>query len=334
MEDLRIGIIGLGVGEKHIDGYMRHPKCQVTAICDLSEKRLSEVRGKYPDAKQTKYADELLEDPDIDVVSIASYDNAHFSQVCKALNHDKHVFVEKPLCLHEEEAITIRNLMNQKTHLKLSSNLILRRSPRFQHLKTIIDSGGLGELFYLEGDYNYGRIEKITNGWRGDMEFYSVIYGGGVHVADLLLWLAGELIEEVSAFGNNISSKGSKFRYNDMVVSILKFKSGLIGKIAANFGCVFPHFHQLTVYGTRGTFVNGMKEAFLYKSRDPLTQPQMLDSAYPGVHKGELIMSFIDSILHGTVPDVSTDDVFNAMSVCFAVEKAVKNNSVIPVRYI
>lgn len=251
---LKVGIIGMGVGESHIEGFQRHSGCEVVALCDFSDDKFRMCNEKYPHMKITMNDDDILQDTEIDIVSIASYDNYHYEQIIKALGNEKHVFVEKPLCMYESEAIEIREQIKSNPDLKLSSNLILRQSPRFLYVKNLIEEETFGELYYLESDYNYGRINKITDGWRGKLNFYSVVYGGGVHVVDLLLWLTGETIVEVFSYGNNISTKNSRFKYNDFVVSILKFKSGIVGKTACNMGCAFPHFHTLAVYGTKATF--------------------------------------------------------------------------------
>ena len=75
MTKLRAGIIGLGVGEQHIAGYRRHPECRVAALCDCSASKRAEMAGKYPDVPIRARAEEVLDDPDIDVVSIASHDD-------------------------------------------------------------------------------------------------------------------------------------------------------------------------------------------------------------------------------------------------------------------
>lgn len=331
---LKAGIIGLGVGEAHIAGYESGGRCRVVALCDRDPARRAAAAKRYPEKKIYENDVDLLHDPEIDVVSIASYDDCHHAQVTAALSQNKHVFVEKPLCLHEREAREIRNLLNTRPHLKLSSNLILRKSPRFVELKRMIADGKLGELFHIEGDYNYGRLHKITEGWRGDLDFYSVVLGGGIHLIDLFLWLTGDRVIEAAACGNRISSRSSKFRYDDMVVCILKFAGGMTGKLGVNFGCVQPHFHNLAVYGTSATFVNGRDRGLLYRSRDPETAPDTLDSAYPGIHKGGLIASFVDAVVDDTEPEVTAEDVFRAMSVCFAVERAGRESAWIAVDYI
>jgi len=329
---LNVGIIGLGVGEKHIEGYQLHPQCRVTALCDLSEEKLAEVGNRYPGMVLTTRANEVLADPDISVVSIASYDNDHCAQVCTALDHNKHVFVEKPLCLYETEAIEIRNRLREKPNLKLSSNLILRKSPRFQALKKMIKAGDMGEIYYIEGDYNYGKLHKLTEGWRGKIDFYSVVYGGGIHMIDLMSWLNNDEIVEVSAFGNRICSKNSQYRYHDLVSSILKFKSGAIGKMTANFGCFFPHFHALNVFGTKATFMNDRKTGKIYRSRDPNIEPEEMDALYPGIHKGDFLLSFIDAILGNGQPEITVEEIFATMSVCFAIEKATQSNEITEVK--
>lgn len=334
MKSIRVGIIGLGVGGEHIAGYQSHPDCEVVALCDFSDEKLAMASKQYPDVKLTPQADELLHDPDIDVVSIASYDNYHYQQIVQAIENNKHIFIEKPLCLYESEAAHIRQLLQQKPNLKISSNLILRRSPRFLQLKQMITDSDLGQLFYVEGDYNYGRLNKITEGWRGKIDFYSVVYGGAVHLVDLLLWLTGDSVIEVAAYGNDIASRGTEFRYNDMVVSILKFESGLIGKVAANMGCVFPHFHTLNIYGTRATFVNGLEYATLFESRDPAQTGKKITTPYPGVEKSDLIFSFVESILNHSPAEVTAEDIFKTMSVCFAIEKATHQSDSVMVTYI
>ena len=331
---LKAAVIGLGVGEQHIVGYQHHPDCEVVALCDINEEKRNMAREKYPQIKIVDTADEVLTDPSIDVVSIATYDDVHYQQVVKAIEHGKHVFVEKPLCLYEEDAREIRALLRRNPHLKLSSNLILRASPRFELVRKIFQEGKLGELFYVEADYNYGRLHKIVKGWRGALDFYSVVHGGGVHMVDLLLWITGDEVVEVAAYGNAIASKGTQFRCNDMVTSILKFKSGMAGKVAVNFGCVYPHFNALTLYGTCATFINGLRCGLLYTSRDPAVEPEKITVPYPGVEKGALIPNFINWILGKGDPVVNEDDAFRTMSICFAIEKAHRQGGPVSVEYI
>ena len=330
---LKIGIIGLGVGEAHIAGYHRHSKAKVVALCDFDQAKLKNAKKKYPNLKLTAKANDILKDPEIDAVSIASYDHFHYDQIVMAIEHGKHIFVEKPLCLYRKHAVDIRRRLS-KSRLRMSSNLILRKTPRFAAVKKMITAKKMGKLYYIEGDYNYGRIEKITGGWRGSIPFYSIVYGGGVHLIDLFWWLTKDPIVEVTAVGNQLATKGSKFRCNDCVAALLKFKSGMIGKMTANFGCMFPHFHVVNLYGTKATFLNDLYTGRLFTSREKGALPILMKEDYPGVHKGDLIYSFVESIIKEKAPEVDANDVFRAMSVCFAIEEAVQKKTRVKVNYI
>ena len=106
----------------------------------------------------------VLADADIDLVSICSYDDAHAEQVLAALEAGKHVFVEKPLCVTRTECDAIRAAHAVRPHLELGTNLVLWRSPRFVELRRRIRAGDMGTVYLVEGDYNYGRLEKLTEG--------------------------------------------------------------------------------------------------------------------------------------------------------------------------
>jgi predicted dehydrogenase len=330
---LRVGVIGLGVGEQQAEAVAANPSCALVAICDFDAEKLARVAARFPQARAVAADSEVLDDPEIDVVCIASHDHHHFTQTLRALENGKHVFVEKPFVLQEREARTIREQLRTRPGLRLSSNLVLRTSPRFVDLRRRIDAGELGRLFYLDGDYNYGRMHKITSGWRGELEFYSAVHGGGVHIVDLMMWLAHDRIVEVSAVGNAIASAGSGFRNFDMVAAVVRFAGGAVGKLAVNFGCVYPHFHRFNVYGTAATFENERGPARFYTTRDPTVAPAGLDTVYPGTHKGALIASFVDAILGRGRATVEEEDVFASMAVCFAIEKSVHGAGIVRVDY-
>jgi predicted dehydrogenase len=327
---LRAGIIGLGVGQRHVDAYRRHPACEVAVLCDVAGDRLRAAAARHPDLDVVADPGAVLADPRINLVSIASWDDAHAGQVLEALDQGKHVFVEKPLCRTADEARRIRTALRARPDLRLSSNLVLRASPRFRLVRGMIAGGEFGDLFHLEGEYNYGRLHKLTHGWRGSQQDYSVVLGGAVHLVDLLLWLTGRRVTEVAAFGNGIAS-GSRFAGDDMVAALLRFEDGVTATLTANFGCVRPHGHGLVVCGTTATFVNDHPHGRLYASRDADVAPQPVTAPHPGAGKGDLIGSFVDHVLGTGPPAVTADDVFAAMAVCLAIDEARRCGAVVPV---
>lgn len=330
---LHCAVIGLGVGQRLAEAIAAREDCSLVALCDIDPGKLASAKERFPQAVVTTRDADILDDDSVDMVCIASYDNYHFAQTRQALLNGKHVFVEKPFVLYEQEAREIRALLGQRPGCRLSSNLVLRTVPRFRDLKRRIEGGELGQLFHLEGDYDYGRLAKIVDGWRGRLPFYSAVHGGGVHIADLLMWLAQDRVEEVSAYGNAIASAGSGFANFDMVVAALRFRGGAVGKLGVNFGCVRPHFHRLQVYGTSATFENRPDAALLYTSREAAAAPAALATDYPGHDKALVVGSFIDS-LWGSAEMVTTEDVFAAMSVCFAIERSAHEGRPVRVDYI
>lgn len=325
---LRVAIIGLGVGERHIQGFDNSPGCTVRILCDFNIDKLTELKLKYPNVQFSDNAEEVIRNPEIDIVSIASYDNYHFEQVKLAIECGKHIFVEKPLCLTEKEYMEIASLLKANPQIKLSSNLILRCETRFLKLKKKIENNQLGLIYHLEGDYEYGRVHKLNSGWRGEIDNYSVVSGGAIHMIDLILWFLNKKVIQVFAYGNKIITSKSRFRYNDFATSLLKFENGVIAKITANFGCVTPHFHRLSVYGSLGTFFQSFSGGAVYiESRDPMKSAIADLESYPSALKGDLIKNFVLSITEREVnPVVSTQDVLDVMAISLAIDKSIKSN--------
>jgi len=303
-------------------------------LCDFNNQRLSEAKKKYPDMRCVQNANDILKASDIDVVTIASYDNYHHQQILTAIEHGKHIFVEKPLCLHSSEARDIRKILNRNKNLKISSNLILRKCPRFAEIHRRISLGLMGEIFSIEGSYDYGRRHKIINSWRGAIDSYSGICGGGVHIIDLFLWFSGQKVSELMAYGNQIVMKGTQFRYKDSVTAILQFEKGATAKVSVHLGSVTPHYHELNVYGTKATFMNNFGRPLFFSSDDPSREPEVLTQEYPGVHKGALIYNFIESIVSGEKLEICVEDIFAAMSICFAINQSLESGKKVKVKYI
>lgn len=334
MRGLRVGIIGLGVGEQHAEAYWKHPMCHLRVLCDLSTDKLAAAARKHPDVRLTSEANEVLTDPDIDLVSIASYDDAHFEQTFRALRSGKHVFVEKPLCRSIKEVRLLKEAVTQDSRLALCSNLVLREAPLYNWLRGAILAGELGRVYAFDGDYLYGRLHKIIDGWRKDVPDYSVIQGGGIHLVDLMLWLTGQVPSKVTAVGNQICSSDSDFRYNDFVSATYTFPSGLIGRITANFGCVHRHQHVIRVFGTRGTFIYDDQGPRFHSSCDPSLTASTLNLSPLPQSKAELIPYFVEGILSGRTMYEEMQHEFDVVSACVAADHALGAACSVEVEYV
>ena len=331
MKALRAGIIGLGVGEQHLIACRKHAHCEVKTICDFNPAKLDEVSSRHPGIVTVDHADAILEDEEINVVCVASHDNHHAAQIIKALEAGMHVFAEKPLCLSVEEAERIAITLRSRTGPRLSTNVILRCSRRFVDLRDRILAGEMGEVYAIEAEYDYGRIHKLTEGWRGEIDFYSVTLGGGIHLVDLIRWLTGAEVERVSAMGNRIATAKTKFRHKDFVCGLLQLDNGVCAKVSVNFGCVHPHFHGLRVYGTEATFVNDSPDAWLIRSRDKADAPTPISTEYPGCAKGDLLSKFLDDLTVEQGKAVDAAEVFRTLAPCFAMEQALQTGESVEV---
>lgn len=322
--DLGVAVIGLGVGEQHARAFAKHPACRIQALYDLDVRRSQTLAEAFDGCDVAESFDDVLYRKDVQIVSIASYDDAHYEQVVKALEAGKHVFVEKPVCTNLEELREIKSLwLRAGGRLKLRSNLVLRGAPLYKWTRTRIAEGRMGRLYSFDAEYLYGRLQKITDGWRGSIENYSVMEGGGIHMVDLLLWLTGEKPTVVSAAGNDVCTEGMGLEFNDFVAATLQFSSPLIARVVANFGCIHRHQHVVRLYGTEATLLYDDCGPRLHESRDPAANPKRLPHDPLPVDKGVLIPDFVAAVLADKDDRAETQSFFDDISVCIAADAAV-----------
>ena len=135
------------------------------------------------------------------------------------------------------------------------------------------------------------------------------------------------------SFSTKIATSNSKFRYPDCINAQLKFEDGAIGSLTANFPAVIKHGHRLVIHGEKGTFHHGPLGSAYFYSRMPDSLPQINNDIYPGVIKGDMIYSFIDSILGNKESEVTKSEVFNAMNVSLAIEESLQRGKIVEVEY-
>lgn len=331
LKPLRAGVIGLGVGEQHAAGYRAIDGVTLAAICDCDPQKLSDVASRLD--HPTQYTDfrHMLEHEALDVVSICSYDDAHADQAVAALEAGLHVMVEKPIALHKRDLERIVSAQEQAGTL-LSSNLILRRSPRFIDLRQRVIDGIFGPLHLIEGDYLHQILWKITEGWRGKMDFYCVAYGGGIHLIDLMRWIAGEEVTEVTAMAAKKLTRGADFPYPDTITALMRFESDLVGKSTTSFGTQRPIMHTLNLYGRDASFENDAGPARLFTGDKP-EDLTLIETDYPGVAKFDLLPDFIRAIRGEPNNSVPARDVYRVMDICFAAWEAAQSGRTIPITY-
>lgn len=324
---LNVAVVGLGVGRQHAERILADERCRLQYLVDLDREKAGRA-AREMGCEAADY-DEVLADPSLDLLCLASYDQDHAKQALGALRAGKHVFCEKPLCSTLEELEELRRVWGAGS-LHLGCNLILRAAPVYDWARRQIRQGSFGRIYALDADYLYGRVHKITEGWRGRVEGYSVIRGGGIHMLDLVLWLTGERPTRVRATGNRICTEGTSFRYRDYVSTEIEFASGLIARVSANFGCVHPHQHLLRIYGTRATLVVDDQGPRWFQDRQEPAQP--LELATREAHKGDLLARFVTGIVEGDRAESSTLAMFETHLLCIRAHQALEQNKALSVQ--
>ncbi|MBR2877480.1 MAG: Gfo/Idh/MocA family oxidoreductase, partial [Clostridia bacterium] len=108
MATLKIGIIGCGgISRQHIEAYNKNPDVEVYALCDINEDRVKSMGEKYGIDRLYTSAEEMLKLPEIDAVSVCTWNSAHAPCTIAALNAGKHVLCEKPMAMNAAEAQTM-----------------------------------------------------------------------------------------------------------------------------------------------------------------------------------------------------------------------------------
>jgi len=263
IKDLVVGVIGLGMGRAHLDAAIA---CGATVggICDPDVEKMNTIADERSIDRSRTFTDykELLALPEINTVIIATPDQLHREMVEAALEAGKHVMCEKPLALNREDLCAIINA-GKKSDKKLMVGQICRFTPGFIKAKEIIDSGDIGELFFVESEYahDYQHIISAEN-WRATPDRNGVV-GGGCHAVDLLRWYVGDPYE-VFAYG--VHKLLPMVDYDDATIAVMKFPNNVIGKVFVSTGCKRDYTMRTCIYGTKGTIIcdNTSDHMFLY----------------------------------------------------------------------
>jgi predicted dehydrogenase len=231
--EITIGVAGLGYWGPNLARNFDELG-QLTWICDASEEQRALHGPRFPTARATRDFDELLGDPALDAVVIATPVPTHFDLAHRALAAGKHVLVEKPPALTAAEAEQIQALAHERNLVLMPGHLLLYH-PGVQKLRDLIDSGELGEVLCLYGNrQNLGKIRIDEN----------ALWSLGVHDLSVILYLIGEEPSELSARGHAFLTPGVE----DVVFCFLRFPSGKIAHMHLSW--LDPHkMRKITVVG-------------------------------------------------------------------------------------
>ena len=318
MSKLKIAIVGTGsISHSHIRAYLQNPDVELYAFCDINEERVKMMGEKY--GVKRLYTDEaamLRELPEIDAVSVCTWNSQHAPCTIMALNAGKHVLCEKPMATCAADAVKMKEAAEKNGKL-LMVGFVRRYGNDAKILKDYIDGGYFGEIYY--GKATYLRRNGSPGGWFGDK---SRSGGGplidlGVHVIDLTRYLMGNPLP-VSVFGaafhklgNRPSIKDRKkgyasstggpevFDVEDLATAMIRYDNGAVVSIEAAFSLNIKEDEgKIQLFGTRaGAKLDPSLEMYTelngYMSNVTLDTETALD--FDGLFEGE-IDHYVDCI--------------------------------------
>ena len=317
---LQVAVIGCGGGGlMHISHYLWHQQTIVKKAFDVNSNRFDDIKNRFPfaytDIQRTTNFEEILNDDNIDIISIASPDHTHAEYAIAALENGKHVLCEKPMCTSVSDG---KNIVaaTKKTNSVFAVFQQMRFVPRNKVIKSLIERNELGDIFFISTGYIHDmRIRAFEfSQWRKDPINYQHPLFGGIHHIDLLRWMAGE-VEEVNTIA---TQKGfPKLPIDDTYITQLKLKNGGIGNILTCFSPRVPReYHPLRIYATKGS-VHGNK---IFLERDSEIKKLVLKkSDYKGIPQfRDQISAFIDAVIGKSQNIVSAEDGLKTVAVCCA----------------
>lgn len=345
MEKLKVGIIGVGnIARTHIAAYLQNPNVELYAFCDIREERLKEMGERYGITRLFTNKDEMLKLPELDAVSVCTWNSEHAPCAIAALNAGKHVLCEKPMATNVEDAIKMKEAAEKNGKL-LMIGFVRRFGNDCDIIRDFNSVDYLGDIYYAKATYL--RRNGNPGGWFGDM---SRSAGGplidlGVHVIDFTRFVMGNP-KPISVYGATFQklfdrkNLKTKKKYNstsktdhdicdveDLATALIRFDNGAVLSIEASFSLNIKNDQgRIEFFGTKGgakfepdlemyTEING------YMADVVLDAKTSLD--FNGLFENE-INHYVDCLVNGTECLSPAGDGIEIMKILMAVYESAK----------
>jgi len=189
---LNIGVVGCGYwGPNLIRNFNSFSECKIKKVCDTDKSRLEHIKSLYPNVEITAKFEDIIDDSRIDAVAIATPVGFHFEMAKKSLEAGKHTFVEKPMASSVKQCRELIDITKQNKLILMVGHTFIY-STAVQKIKEIVDSGGLGELYYISARrLNLGLFQKDIN----------VAWDLATHDISIILHIANKLPVSVNCQG-------------------------------------------------------------------------------------------------------------------------------------
>ena len=333
---LRYALVGCGsFGGVHLDVLTRLAGTEIAALCDIHPESCERLRERFGlDVPcYTDYREMLAaERENIDIVDVVTSDKAHCPVTLAALEAGCQVMCEKPMSLFTEECTAMVKKAEEMNRL-LMVGQVCRCAPGFVKAKELVDSGEIGELYFVESEYahDYTNIKGVDN-WRVDPDREPII-GGACHAIDLLRWIAGDPTDTTAYSNHKVLTD---WPVDDTTVAIFRFPNQVIGKVFTSIGCKRNYTMRTVLYGTKGTIIvnNTDPSLELYRlqpdGRAALTQLPLTIDNHNVMEEHRLLR---EAVLNG-VPLVTTGtEGARTVAVCRAVVESAETGKPVEIVY-
>jgi predicted dehydrogenase len=237
IRNLSVGVAGLGYwGPNLARNFDALAGCELRWCCDELEEARERLSSAYRGVRITADLDDLLEDPDLDAVALATPVPTHADLAVRVLEAGKHCFVEKPLAQSVTDAERVVEAAQRSDRVLMVGHL-LEYHPGIRKLKEIVQSGELGRIHYIYSKrLNLGQLRADEN----------ALWSLGAHDISVLLYLAEQEPHEFAAHGECYMQEGIE----DVVFGFLRFPSGLSAHLHLSW--LDPHKERrFTVVGSQ-----------------------------------------------------------------------------------
>jgi predicted dehydrogenase len=231
---LRVGVIGLGIGRLHIEGWQQHPQVEVVALADPDAERLGQVGEQFGIAARYASAAAMLAAEKLDVVSVCTPNKYHKDLTLAAFEAGCHVLCEKPMALNADEGREMLAAAG-RAGKRLMINFSYRFSAQSRALKAQVDSGLFGDFYFGRTVWHRRRGMPGFGGWFGskDLAGGGPLIDLGVHRLDLALWLMGYpkpswvLGSSYDHIARPLAAESGKtFDVEDLACALIRFDNG------------------------------------------------------------------------------------------------------------
>jgi len=327
-EKVKVGVIGTGMGRNHIRAYQALKEAEVAGVVDIERSRAEGIAQEYGIPKSFTDYRHLLEEKEIDAVSICTPNCLHSKISIVALEAGKHVLCEKPMAIGVLEAQEMVEA-SERTGKKLMLALNQRFQTNHQFLKRYIENGELGEIYFAKTGWI--RRKSKTNSPGKWFSNKSMSGGGplidlGVHILDLTLWLMGApKVISVSGsvytkFGKHGARTGQTFDVEDFTFAMLKLDNGAVLTLETSWGCFTKEERlSMNLLGSKGGL--NLRPLEIYTEHYDSPVDIVLAPDKTTGYEGE-VAHFIDCILKDKEPSPNGEEGLYIQEILDAIYKS------------